>query len=861
MADKDQSRFKAVNRTTESLCSACQAIFTKPLTTTPTPEAPRSGAAPSPWDIREDLTSDQPERAYFAQGLHHATAIECYAASCSGCPICHTVWLRATNHGAVDVLGISLEGDFSTWTVKLNGTGVYAHPNWPADLLILSISVGSISKAKGQGILHIFANDQVVFGLDPIPNKDLVNGPVAPEAQHDHDLARSADLLSHSIVSDTTWSNETWNKIITWIDRCRHDCKCLWDLGSDAWNYAPSRLIDVGENGDTVVHLRVKAEIGNPAPYIALSYCWGGVEGHRLYDKNIQWDNGPSTEDIEYESARNGIIVESLPKTFRDAIQITRRLGVRYLWVDSLCIIQNSWEDWEPAAKSMLSVYSMAYLTFAADGSKDSKGGLGLNRKPSLANPVVLAPEWDKEILHGHDTFVLIPADFWKHLVSESFVGRRSWTLQERYLSRVVIHFGLTQVAFECCHSEYCETFPSGLPKSLLEDSHARFKSREPEKEGHRLRELHADANMDDDEADDRSLDAYYLWSRMIEKYTQAGITRDADKLIAIYGLGSFMTHFFFQYQDTYLGGAWYNILPSQLIWSVDTGYKSAVINSDGRSRNSFIPPATRPQKRNAPTWSWASVRGPVLMPKPLRRGSLVEITVSGHNKEDMGHHQNVLLVVGGSLHYGFVFWSPHFDKWMVAMRKDGFGRDLRSVTQPHPPAQSANAQKGGDDSADPGDSASARNSPLYTYEQEVQFEEAQDLYIKSVHALASNINYRLSDVNRSDYVIGMGQPDTYDDVSIANHGRQPRVVVFLPVINTRRCGKYALHPRHVDGTGISGLLLVPADPRFPGFYNRLGVFHLPPDFNQSELRIRRPEEVHYQLLFSRLHEGHVVLT
>ena len=95
---------------------------------------------------------------------------------------------------------------------------------------------------------------------------------------------------------------------------------------------------------------------------MTLSHCWG--TSRRLM----------ATKET-LKDLQGGVAVSSLPETFRDAIVITRRLGIRYLWIDYLCIIQDDPQDWEREASKMADVYRNSYLTISAAASADSSSG------------------------------------------------------------------------------------------------------------------------------------------------------------------------------------------------------------------------------------------------------------------------------------------------------------------------------------------------------------------------------------------------------------------------------------------------------------------------------------------------------
>ena len=110
---------------------------------------------------------------------------------------------------------------------------------------------------------------------------------------------------------------------------------------------------------------------------MTLSHCWGAV-----VPKKLTTDN--------YLSMLEGIALSDLPATFLEAIQLTRRLGLRYLWIDSLCIIQDSSEDWGTESVRMFDIYRNSYLNIGAAGASDANGGLFSALDSGKAPPCVL---------------------------------------------------------------------------------------------------------------------------------------------------------------------------------------------------------------------------------------------------------------------------------------------------------------------------------------------------------------------------------------------------------------------------------------------------------------------------------------
>ncbi|KAI9857992.1 MAG: hypothetical protein M1813_007962 [Trichoglossum hirsutum] len=148
--------------------------------------------------------------------------------------------------------------------------------------------------------------------------------------------------------------------------------------------------------------------------------------------------------------------MDILPQTFKDAVIVTRKLGKRYLWIDSLCIIQygDNFEDWRREAKRMEAVFRGAYCTIAATFTVDSTKGL--LRHPPVQQPRLQCIKVDSTS-YGPVYISAIADDFHKD-VEKGVLNQRAWVLQERALSRRIIHFTATQSYWECGDGVRCET-------------------------------------------------------------------------------------------------------------------------------------------------------------------------------------------------------------------------------------------------------------------------------------------------------------------------------------------------------------------------------------------------------------------
>ena len=291
---------------------------------------------------------------------------------------------------------------------------------------------------------------------------------------------------------------------------------------------------------------------GEIADYIALSHCWGAPEltfqttRETLEENQLQlpWDK--------------------LSRTFQDAIHATRRIGKRYLWIDSLCIIQDSNEDWDQESSVMGDIYKNAYLTLAATASSDGAGGLFVERDGDILD--ITIPNSDplhnvslkarRRRLHAS----LLPPPHGEPLSS------RAWAWQERLLSRRIVHFGSQELIWECKSGSGCECGIEGV----LDDAKSTF---------HLVVDVPGWNTQ--------------LWRGLLESYTQLELTYDTDRLPALSGIASQVFS-----SSNYLAGLNREYLLGDLCWVTVRRHDEDL----------------RPISRNAgaPSWSWVAVNGPV---------------------------------------------------------------------------------------------------------------------------------------------------------------------------------------------------------------------------------------------------------
>lgn len=323
------------------------------------------------------------------------------------------------------------------------------------------------------------------------------------------------------------------------------------------------------------------------AHYIAVSHCWGGINFLKLLSTNL-------------ENMFDAIPWDELTQTFRDAIEISRRLGIEYLWIDSLCIIQDSREDWKRESAMMGQVYTNCWCNISATGFRNGKNGLFVQRDVSMVEPrkFLVGIQNDKgENITKNQHYVC--ENIWWSDISQAPLNERAWVFQERVLSPRILHFGSRQLLWECNELTACEVFPEGMPglSSYLSKADLSFPIKN---EGASLHE----------ESKDEIL---LYWNDMVSVYNSGNLTKHEDKFIAIAGITQNIQKLL---EVPFFAGLWQHKFPQQLLWSTS---KMVSNNSWEKKLNATLERSTydqRAAKYQAPSWSWASINGPVHVDK-----------------------------------------------------------------------------------------------------------------------------------------------------------------------------------------------------------------------------------------------------
>lgn len=222
-----------------------------------------------------------------------------------------------------------------------------------------------------------------------------------------------------------------------WIRSCDNKHHCYpRDVA-----FLPTRVLDVSDSSFGTVSLFCETRgHTSPGKYLALSHQWGSPLQHKKF----------CTYKGNIEKLKRGINVSDLPKTFQDAVSITRDLGIQYLWIDSLCIIQDDENDWDMESKLMEQVFSSAYATIAASCASGTDAGF---LKAYTDRQCVTV-----ETGSGARYYLCDAIDNFSLHVEQGELNKRGWVLQERALSRRTIYFTGTQSYWECGGGVRCET-------------------------------------------------------------------------------------------------------------------------------------------------------------------------------------------------------------------------------------------------------------------------------------------------------------------------------------------------------------------------------------------------------------------
>nr|POE65068.1 hypothetical protein CFP56_34736 [Quercus suber] len=418
---------------------------------------------------------------------------------------------------------------------------------------------------------------------------------------------RGQSIVALGVDIEHSASPAAFRRMRDWMQNCSlHHPKCNKQLRSQSNVSLPTRLLRIGASDGAPCQLILTTDMN--VEYAALSHCWGKHQLLRTIRANL---------DDHFA----GIPLEKLPKTFREAMMVTKHLGIHFIWIDSLCIVQDDSDDWKYEALRMGNVYSGAQITIAATGAVDSSEGLFMDR-PALAPPVVVP--------YGRLTVEFYQHPEEKHgAIDWSALDGRAWITQEFLLSRRILHFTQAQLIWSC---------------STINETENGEQVYEFERES--LRRMLASSTMPRDLPEpDQSF--YDDWNQIAKRYCSRELTYPSDKPIAIQGLADTLAQ---SSGLTYKHGIW---LPkaggrlnlSQLFWYCK--FSALVVESvtieEVRAREALRQPQCL---RALPSWSWTSTIGDIAFHTAARDALPIPATITLHDDDALMLRRTHLLAV-----------------------------------------------------------------------------------------------------------------------------------------------------------------------------------------------------------------------
>lgn len=363
------------------------------------------------------------------------------------------------------------------------------------------------------------------------------------------------------LVAPTMDSRLAAQSARVWLDEClatHGPCRSIKSV-------LPKRVIRLSSHSDPQLYI---SQPGQQADYIALSYCWGTNQPFVTISERL-------------EVHMNGIPWDVIPHTLRDAMLLTLELGIQYIWIDALCIIQDDPADWAEEAPKMGEIYENALLTLSASASDSSQAGLFHSQR---------SPQYKLR----HQLSTLGSMDIYARKICElthhvHFEGRspsslslaeeirtrfpivsRGWTFQEHILSRRVLHLGPEELAWECLERVQCEC----ASKTARGIAAVRTKKRGVDDRLESLSSGRAELTMNHPLRE---------WQDLVSNYSTRNFTKYSDRLVA---LESTARKFSRLDMGSYHYGVWAENVPLQLYWVAQKNTR----------------------RLDLPTWSWASV-------------------------------------------------------------------------------------------------------------------------------------------------------------------------------------------------------------------------------------------------------------
>ncbi|PNP42258.1 hypothetical protein TGAMA5MH_05940 [Trichoderma gamsii] len=359
-------------------------------------------------------------------------------------------------------------------------------------------------------------------------------------------------------LSRSTGDDKSITQAVDWLSKCRAshgECQA-YDAA-----FVPTRLLYLGTKQAESQFLELVENLDHAVPYAALSHRWT----QETPTKSLLTNNLPDRK-------QNGMPMASLPEMMQDAVSVLQRLGIEYVWIDCLCIVQDDKDDWKKEASLMASIYQNADLTIAA--SWCDRVGQRLFRDHSAPHESAV----DVAEINGQSIFIRRRNPHFSWMGNESFwfdhamtddpdvewpTLTRGWVYQEQLLSRRMLHFTRNELVWECLETTQCECGWHDNNNVRRQGETGSYKRAASDK----------------------------TWAEVIKEYAKRPLTVPTDRLPALGGIAKTIAVAKGYDTEEYLCGLWEKELEG-IFWYLTEPPRG---------------PRSNPQ---IPTWSWASVDG-----------------------------------------------------------------------------------------------------------------------------------------------------------------------------------------------------------------------------------------------------------
>jgi hypothetical protein len=523
----DDMQKLSIHSNDEPYCTICRRFFQRPA---------KKG---------KDTLSDSASTGWVK---HHKTVSSLEASAANGCPLCFSLTLFTSSEGIAESSPIWIKRSYYD--------------------LILSNSDNDGEQENDRNEIDYddFAMQNQHIG---IAWKGIKNG---KETTLSNDIGPAAVYLPSDPIIIPSQKSTASIDIKHWLTTCCTTHSCEKDR---IINYLPHRLLECSSSGLRLVDsdALVPSEENR---YAALSYSWGPNPTHLI----LTIDN--------MGLLKRGIAFKDLPLTFSDAVQICCGLDIKYLWIDSLCIIQSGDEgrDWVAQLSQMHNVYGSCVLQIAATYSTDAHGGCFHSRPKGGRQPTILPPARFEDIEAPEyvlKSAVLLPGTV--NYFQEFKLHSRGWVFQERLLSPRTIYLDKDDISLQC--HEYI------IPTSMYFSN--------PEVRDKMIKQVPEMYNVPKyDWRSSEEMGVIWGWTELVDEYTKTKLTKPGDRLVAFSSISQRVCE---SNEFDYIAGYPLQFLPNHLLWHCAGGPR-------------FGPKhANQPEFRHErtldaysiPSWSWGA--------------------------------------------------------------------------------------------------------------------------------------------------------------------------------------------------------------------------------------------------------------